>query len=172
MQVTGVSRREALTQLAFFGAAAVRGGPPLLAVTRARSARPSLADPKRGAPDDEQYWAEVREAFELSSGQVNLVTAVRGVTTRAVRETIEAEAGRLNSFRARELGPFKPNHPDWRDRTRAAAAFTNGLRPSSDRGFLGAARRGVAPAFAFRLGARRSGMWPRATMGQPEHDQV
>lgn len=127
MQVTGVSRREALTQLAFFGAAAVRGGPPLLAVTRARSARPSLADPKRGAPDDEPYWSEVREAFELSCGQVNLVTAVRGVTTRAVRESIEAEAGRLNSFRARELGPFKPNNPDWRDRARAAAAAFIGV---------------------------------------------
>src|SRR6266852_3259864 len=127
MQVTGVSRREALTQLAFFGAAAVRGGPPLLAVTRARSARPSLADPKRGAPDDEPYWSEVREAFELSCGQVNLVTAVRGVTTRAGRESIEAEAGRLNSFRARGLGPFKPNNPDWRLRARAPVSHLRAL---------------------------------------------
>src|SRR5258708_18898592 len=99
MQVTGVSRREALTQLAFFGAAAVRGGPPLLAVTRARAAPPSLADPKRRAPDDEPYWSEVPEALEPSFGQVNLVTAPRGVTTPAVPGRIPAQAGRLKSFR-------------------------------------------------------------------------
>jgi selenocysteine lyase/cysteine desulfurase len=119
-----------LTQLAFFGATAVRGGPPLLALTRAKSLRTCLADPKRGAPDDERYWAKVREAFELSSGQINLATAVRGVTTRAVRARIEAETERLNSFRARERGRFKLDDPDWRDQARASVAAFIGVEPS------------------------------------------
>jgi selenocysteine lyase/cysteine desulfurase len=52
-----------------------------------------------GAPQDEVFWARVRAAFELAPDQRNLVTVVRGVTTRAVRERIAAETERLNAFR-------------------------------------------------------------------------
>jgi selenocysteine lyase/cysteine desulfurase len=94
-----------------------------LSSKRAAAARPLLTDPARGAPDDEAYWTEVRSAFEPAPGQVNLVTAVRGVTTRAVRERIAAEAERLNAFRPSESGP------DWRERVRAKAAAFIGAAP-------------------------------------------
>jgi selenocysteine lyase/cysteine desulfurase len=55
-----------------------------------------------GAPEDEAFWARVRSEFELAPERTNLVTVVRGVTTRAVREAIGAETERLNAFRPRE----------------------------------------------------------------------
>lgn len=52
-----------------------------------------------GAPDDEAFWAGVRAQFELDPARHNLVTVVRGVTTRAVREQVAAETARYNAFR-------------------------------------------------------------------------
>ncbi len=66
---------------------------------------------------DETFWTAVRQAFEQTPGQANLVTVVRGITPRKVRESIAAESERLNAFRPRAL----PD-PDWRERVRAKAA--------------------------------------------------
>ncbi len=125
----GVSRRAALTQLALFGAAGWACGPPVLSIPRAAAARPALSDRSRGGPDDEPYWAEVRAAFEPAPSQVNLVTAVRGVTTRDVRARIAAEAERLNAFRPRD--PEHRGKPgEWREAVRAKAAAFIGARPA------------------------------------------
>ena len=53
-----------------------------------------------GAPDDESFWADVRRRFELDPAQHNLVTVVRGVTTKAIREQVAATTARYNWFRA------------------------------------------------------------------------
>lgn len=66
---------------------------------------------------DEPFWTAVREAFEQTPGQANLVTVVRGVTPRVVRESIAAESERLNAFRPRAV-----SDPDWKERVRAKAA--------------------------------------------------
>ena len=50
-----------------------------------------------GGPDDEAFWGAVREQFEpAAGGRSNLVTVVRGVTPRAIREQIAAESTRYN----------------------------------------------------------------------------
>jgi hypothetical protein len=42
----------------------------------------SLPGPPAGGPDDEAFWSGVRAEFELVPDRRNLVTVVRGVTTR------------------------------------------------------------------------------------------
>lgn len=74
---------------------------------------------------DETFWTEVRAAFEQTPGQANLVTVVRGVTPRAVRELIAAESERLNAFRPRAV-----SDPDWKERVRAKAAAFIGAAAS------------------------------------------
>jgi hypothetical protein len=49
--------------------------------------------------DNEAFWSTVLEAFEQEPGQTNLVTVVRGVTTRSVREIVTSETARLNAYR-------------------------------------------------------------------------
>lgn len=52
-----------------------------------------------GGPEDEPFWKDVRARFELDPDRHNLVTVVRGVSTRAVRERVAAETERYNTFR-------------------------------------------------------------------------
>ncbi|MEM7372458.1 MAG: aminotransferase class V-fold PLP-dependent enzyme [Bacteroidota bacterium] len=49
-----------------------------------------------GQTDD--FWESVRQKFEVSPDAVNLVTSVRGVTTKVVREGLASETERLNVF--------------------------------------------------------------------------
>jgi isopenicillin-N epimerase len=88
---------------------------------RPGSRDPSLAD----VANDEAFWSEVREAFEQEPGQTNLVTVVRGVTTRSVREAIATETARLNAF-----GPPPLGESGWREVVRPKVASFIGARPS------------------------------------------
>jgi selenocysteine lyase/cysteine desulfurase len=78
-------------------------------------ARLSLQPLGSGAPDDEKFWNEVRAQFELAPGPANLVTVVRGVAPKAVRESVAASAERSNAFRP------VPD-PDWKQKVRKKAA--------------------------------------------------
>lgn len=69
---------------------------------------PPLQPRQRGAALDEAYWDEVRARFELRPDRINLVTVVRGVTTRANREIMAQATANMNAFRA-----MSPD-PDWR----------------------------------------------------------
>jgi selenocysteine lyase/cysteine desulfurase len=72
--------------------------------------------PGAGAPDDETFWANVRSQFEISPEFVNLVSAVRGRTTKANREIAFNEATRQNQL------PAPPPNPNWQDELRKKAA--------------------------------------------------
>lgn len=79
-------------------------------------ARAQAATPAALA-QDEEFWLEVRERFELDPDWIVLATVVRGAITREVRERVEAEAARLHALR-----PRTTSDPDWRARVRAKAA--------------------------------------------------
>ena len=72
--------------------------------------------PGSGTPDDENFWAYVRSEFELAPEFTNLVSVVRGISTKANREITFNEAARLN----RSAAPL----PDlnWREEIRKKAA--------------------------------------------------
>jgi isopenicillin-N epimerase len=50
------------------------------------------------AADDEAYWASVRTQFEWEPESSNLVTVVRGISPKHIRELAEARATELNSL--------------------------------------------------------------------------
>jgi selenocysteine lyase/cysteine desulfurase len=79
--------------------------------------------PPRETAEDEALWAQVRAQFELDPDWIVLVTVVRGVTPRAVRERTAAETARANAFRPRAAAD-----PDWRARVRGKAAALIGAR--------------------------------------------
>lgn len=86
---------------------------------QASAAQSALPPPPAGAPDDEAFWSDVRSAFELWPERTNLVTVVRGITTKATREIVVADSARMNAFRT-EGGP----PAEWRaDVRRKAAVF-------------------------------------------------
>lgn len=95
---------------------------------RASAAQAAIPPRPAGAPDDEVFWSDVRARFELVPESVNLVTVVRGVSTRATREIAAAEAERYNAFRPRA----QPTQ-DWKAEVRKRAA-----------GFIGAPVENVA----------------------------
>jgi hypothetical protein len=106
-----MDRRRAVSNLMWLGGAHRLAG----LATAIASPRPSTL-PESGR-DDEAYWRGVRAAFEHTAGQTNLVTAVRGVTPRAVREAVATESERLNAFR-----PRPTPDPEWRARVRGTVA--------------------------------------------------
>jgi len=71
----------------------------------------------REVAEAETFWATVRAQFELDPSWIVLVTVVRGVTPRAVRERTAAEAARQNAFRPRAVAD-----PEWHARVRTKAA--------------------------------------------------
>jgi selenocysteine lyase/cysteine desulfurase len=89
-----ITRRQWMAALMSFAAW------PTLGVSGQRAEREPVPE-GAGAPEDEAFWERVRAEFELSPERKNLVTVVRGVTTKAVRETIGAETERMNGFRSR-----------------------------------------------------------------------
>jgi isopenicillin-N epimerase len=71
-----------------------------------------------GTPDDEPFWSAVRDQFEPDvEGRANLVTVVRGITPKVVRERIAEETTRFNRF-----GFTQPIDPDWRARLKSKVA--------------------------------------------------
>jgi selenocysteine lyase/cysteine desulfurase len=58
-------------------------------------------------PDDEAYWTRVRSQFEWEPSSSNLVTVVRGISTKQTREVAGTHAARLNSIEITNV--FKPN---------------------------------------------------------------
>jgi isopenicillin-N epimerase len=116
----GMNRRTVLQSvLALGGAYAV----PAFA----QSPGPLAIPPGTGAPDDEAFWGAIRDQFEPTwDGRTNLVTVVRGVTPRAVREQIATESTRFNAY-----GAAQAPDADWRPRLmRKMAAFV-GAPPDS-----------------------------------------
>jgi selenocysteine lyase/cysteine desulfurase len=79
-----------------------------------------------GAPDDETFWSAVRGRFELVPEAANLVTVVRGVCTKATRESTAAEAERFNAFR-----PRAQPAADWKGDVRKKAAAFIGAPPET-----------------------------------------
>jgi isopenicillin-N epimerase len=61
------------------------------------------------SPDDEGYWTRVRSQFEWEPSSSNLVTVVRGISTKQTREAANGHATELNSIEITKV--FKPN---WR----------------------------------------------------------
>jgi selenocysteine lyase/cysteine desulfurase len=61
------------------------------------------------SPDDEGYWTRVRTRFEWEPSSSNLVTVVRGISTKQTREAANGHATELNSIEDTKV--FKPN---WR----------------------------------------------------------
>jgi isopenicillin-N epimerase len=84
---------------------------------RASAAQAAIPPRPAGAPEDEVFWSDVRARFELVPESVNLVTVVRGVSTRATREIAAAEAERYNTFRPRAQPTL-----DWKAEVRKRAA--------------------------------------------------
>jgi hypothetical protein len=87
------TRRELLISAAALALVPGRTGsesaaPPTLERELARVAGRSADD----LAADERFWTAVREAFEHTPGQANLVTVVRGVAPRSVRESIAVES--------------------------------------------------------------------------------
>ncbi len=70
-----------------------------------------------GAVDDEAFWTEIRSRFELEPQSANLVTVVRGVTTRGNRQLLAADAERINAFR-----PSSVPAATWKQEVRKKAA--------------------------------------------------
>jgi hypothetical protein len=62
-------------------------------------------------------WTEIRSRFELEPQSANLVTVVRGVTTRANRQLLAAEAEPTNAFR-----PSAVPTATWKQEVRKKAA--------------------------------------------------
>lgn len=85
-----LSRREWIGTAMAFSAWPTLGAP---------TTRTTRAPESAGTPDDEAFWADVRAQFELSPDTANLVTVVRGVSTKQTRERIAADTERLNAFR-------------------------------------------------------------------------
>jgi hypothetical protein len=50
------------------------------------------------APDDEAFWGQVRSQFEWERESSNLVTVVRGISPKHVRELAVGRATELNSL--------------------------------------------------------------------------
>jgi selenocysteine lyase/cysteine desulfurase len=89
-----------------------------------QSAAPIAVPPNAGGPDDEPFWRTIRAQFELESDRVNFVTTVRGVTTRAIRELIDAEnqsRNRMHVSSGRNLA--------WKQEVRRKVAAFIGARP-------------------------------------------
>jgi isopenicillin-N epimerase len=122
------TRRELLASAAALALIPDRGLGETSAPALARELERAAGRSAENLAADEAFWTAVREAFEHTPGQANLVTVVRGVTPRAVRESIAVESERLNAFRPRAVAD-----PDWRERVRAKAAA-----------FIGAASEEVA----------------------------
>ena len=80
----------------------------------------SLQAVRQSPSHGEAFWQDVREQFEVSPERVNLVTAVRGVTTRSVREGLAEETERLNSFRSGARREGRSRH---KAREKAAASI-------------------------------------------------
>jgi len=93
-------------------------GPPEIVPPPGRTAR-QLAG-------DEAFWSEVRARFEHVPWRTNLVTVVRGVTTRDLQGQIAADNERLNAFR-----PRPSPDPAWRSRLRNKAAALIGAPATS-----------------------------------------
>jgi isopenicillin-N epimerase len=88
---------------------------------------PLVIPPGSGAPDDEVFWKAVRDQFDPTwEARSNLVTVVRGVTPRAIREHIAAESVRFNAF-----GAAQAPSADWRQRLMQAVAAFIGAPPDS-----------------------------------------
>lgn len=99
-----------MTRRQWLGAAgAVLMGP------KSGSAAALTLQPSSGGLEEEAYWSRVRQQFELTPERTNLVTVVRGVTTRATRERIAAETQRINSF-------LPAQNPTWRQEVSAQTA--------------------------------------------------
>jgi selenocysteine lyase/cysteine desulfurase len=56
---------------------------------------------------DEQFWAGIRNQFELRTDQINVATAVRGVTPRATRERMAESTEQFNTYRASGVAELK-----------------------------------------------------------------
>jgi selenocysteine lyase/cysteine desulfurase len=69
------------------------------------------------APDDEPYWAQIRSQFEWEPESSNLVTVVRGISSKHVRELAVSRATELNS-----LEITKVISRTWRQDTRKKVA--------------------------------------------------
>ena len=67
------------------------------------------------ATDEEDFWSNVRSQFEVTAEVANLVTVVRGVTTRATREALAGETARLNAYQP-------PPNPNWKQDLRKKVA--------------------------------------------------
>jgi selenocysteine lyase/cysteine desulfurase len=74
---------------------------------------------------DEAFWAGVRSQFELAPDYANLVTVVRGVTTKAVRERVSQETERRNVVR-----PGGTPLAEQRTTSRTKAAGLIGAQPN------------------------------------------
>ena len=55
------------------------------------------------APDDEAYWSQIRSQFEWEPESSNMVTVVRGISTRHVREVAVRRATEFNSLSAAKI---------------------------------------------------------------------
>jgi kynureninase len=111
------SKAKVVTRRALIGSAVAMGAWPSLRASAAQTSAPA------GPSDDEAFWTDVRARFELDKDLTNLVTVVRGVTTRATRELIAAETARFNAFR-----PSVPPNPNWKQEVRAKVAAFIGAK--------------------------------------------
>jgi selenocysteine lyase/cysteine desulfurase len=104
-----------ITRRSWLSTATALSAWPMLHTSAAQRPMPA---PPAGASDDEAFWTAVRARFELVADRINLVTVVRGVTTRATRELVAAETERDNAFR-----PSATPNPNWKQdvRTKVAA---------------------------------------------------
>ena len=69
------------------------------------------------APEDEAYWSQVRSQFEWEPESSNLVTVVRGISPKHVRELAGSRATELNS-----IAPTKVVTRNWKQGIRQKVA--------------------------------------------------
>ena len=91
----------------------------------AGTAKTIPVDSKAGA-NDEEYWGQVRSQFEWEAESTNLVTVVRGISTKHVRELATARATDLNS-----IDPRKVVTRGWKDAVRNKVAEFVGAAPEN-----------------------------------------
>ena len=83
-----LTRRELVRSAMAFGAW------PMLRSLAAKS----LPTTSHAAADDEEFWMRVRSQFEWEPDSSNLVTVVRGISPKHIREVAIARATELNSL--------------------------------------------------------------------------
>jgi isopenicillin-N epimerase len=69
------------------------------------------------APDDEAFWGQVRSQFEWEPESSNLVTVVRGISPKHIRELAAARATQLNSVEITKVVT-----PNWKQGVRKKVA--------------------------------------------------